>query len=289
MPVVKGGNMNIKKMLKVIFLSVFCLDTTSAANRYQTEIDVIKNNQAIYSEVAEKKMKAIDDVINVWRKIKTESSELQRIINLRVKTNTENQNESAKQLQGFSDEKIYVENALLAISTIGPKIEYLGKELEIQLSKIPEIKDDNLKSLASIVSNIHDLEDDFNKRKSKVDENLEVHRQWQFEIAAEAAATYKYAVMGNLEVIKSLGQIKNTLSLLSLKFSLVMKHKNESEAQKILNAYSWLKSAFPFYFSDKITTQSQYDLFHQIISDSEFEQHEMIESLSNSRMVKYEK
>ena len=63
------------------------------------------------------------------------------------------------------------------------------------------------------------------------------------------------------------------------KFSLAMRRKSHAEAEKILHAYSWLKSAFPFYFSDKMTCQSQYDYINQIINDADCEQHEMTNTL----------
>lgn len=268
----------MKKIIILVYsLSVFT--SNAFAGRYDNEMKLIEKNSADFVAINEKKLADLNAIIAAWSQLDEYSNDLTALVKLHVNTVMENADPSIKQLQTLNDEKIYVENTLAGISVLKPKMLAVAANITKLLEAAPVVKQKSLQKLEYVIADVEDLESTFNSRKVQVDANLEAWREWQMEIAAEAQVKNNYSVMSSLEVIKTLDQINGALSILNLNFLTAIKNRDYEEAEYILQGHAWLKSIFPFFFADKITSKDQSDLLNQIIDNAEEEQQMMIKTL----------
>jgi hypothetical protein len=182
--------------------------------------------------------------------------------------------------QDLIDQKVYLENALVGVGIIVPKIEASSRKVEAILGECcGDVQEIKRKKNDKILGNLERLETKLKARKEEIEQNLKAWDVWQMKVAQEAKDRYQYEVMSHLEVIQSLDKISGTLSVLNTNFYLALKSHDYIDAENILQGYAWVRATFPIFFSDKITNESQFQLLSQIKDEAEFEQREMTDYL----------
>jgi cell wall-associated NlpC family hydrolase len=123
---------------------------------------------------------------------------------------------------------------------------------------------------------LQELSEVLNERKTRVEANIGIWREWQRVVTLQAETEHQGVVMSQLAILADIGQVKVILNRLWLNALQLMYGRNFAVAQQMLASYSWFKSIVPLYFADKITTQDQADFLKSILDEAREKENEII-------------
>lgn len=264
---------------------VFLIATSASANYYQQEIDAIDSRIKEYVDYADKRWRTIEQFNNIWVQIGYDLNDLEISLSWNPVNTQSLSDPNAQALKDITEEKVFVEISLAKLHEIKPRVEAKIRESADVVAIYPDLKPMHDKATLIITQELAELEASLTPRKTEVDQNLELWKQWQVDAALNADADRAQKLLDELQIKNFLDQAGQLFQMVWIQFYMDLSMSNKQDAEDHLTGHVWLRSVLPLFFADKLATESFRTSFVSLLNSEEAKETEMAADLAKVKVV----